>query len=97
MAAALRVDPKDYFTPEEWARLSVRSSWRGLALVAHAWIVIFAAMAVAVVWTNPVTFVLAVMKTFPGAEILGVRTIPLAEAPEGTAPPADDERADDDD
>ena len=42
-------------------------------------------------------FVVAVMKTFPGAEILGVRTIPQAEAPEGTAPPADDERNDDDD
>jgi DNA polymerase III subunit gamma/tau len=42
-------------------------------------------------------FVVAVMKTFPGAEILGVRTIPQAEAPEGTATPADDERPDDDD
>jgi DNA polymerase-3 subunit gamma/tau len=30
-------------------------------------------------------FVLAVMKTFPGAEIVGVRTLPQAEAPEGTA------------
>jgi len=38
-------------------------------------------------------FVLAVMKTFPGAEIVGLRTIPQAEAPEGTAvePEDDDE------
>ena len=39
-------------------------------------------------------FVLAVMKTFPGAEILGVRTLPQAEAPEGAATEAED---DDDD
>ena len=40
MAVAARVDPKDYFTPEEWAPLSARSSWKGLALVAHCWAVI---------------------------------------------------------
>ena len=36
-------------------------------------------------------FVLAVMKTFPGAEIVGVRTIAQAEAPEGSATEADDD------
>jgi DNA polymerase-3 subunit gamma/tau len=36
-------------------------------------------------------FVMAVMATFPGAEILGVRTIPQAEAPEGSATPVEDE------
>ena len=36
-------------------------------------------------------FVLAVMKTFPGAEILGVRTLPVAEAPEGAATEDDDD------
>ncbi|HZZ70003.1 MAG TPA: DNA polymerase III subunit gamma/tau, partial [Phenylobacterium sp.] len=41
-------------------------------------------------------FVVAVMQTFPGAEILGVRTIPQAEAPEGTATPADEEADDED-
>jgi len=39
-------------------------------------------------------FVLAVMKTFPGAEIVGVRTLPQAEAPEGTT--VDPEEADED-
>ena len=57
MAAAARVDPKTYFTPDEWARLSPRSSWKGLALLAHAWLVIFAAGAMAVVW--PITLPLA--------------------------------------
>ena len=45
MAAAPRVNPEDFFSPEEWARLSQRSSWRGLACVAHCWAVIGASMA----------------------------------------------------
>src|SRR5580692_5090350 len=40
MADAARVDPKTYFTPEEWAPISARSSWKGLALDAHCWAVI---------------------------------------------------------
>jgi DNA polymerase-3 subunit gamma/tau len=42
-------------------------------------------------------FVKAVMATFPGAEILGIRTIPQAEAPEGSATPVEDEDGDDGD
>ncbi len=57
MAAAARVDPKTYFTPEEWAPLAQKSSWKGLALIAHAWAVILAAGAMAVIW--PVTIPLA--------------------------------------
>lgn len=59
MAAAARVDPKTIFTPEEWAPLSQRSSWKGLALLAHAWAVIFAAGAMVVVW--PLTLPIAVV------------------------------------
>jgi len=40
MAIAARVDPKSYFTPEEWAPLARRSSWVGPALVVHCWAVI---------------------------------------------------------
>ena len=40
MAVAARVQPKAYFTPEEWAPLATRSNWKGLALVAHCWAVI---------------------------------------------------------
>ncbi|HEX5378454.1 MAG TPA: fatty acid desaturase family protein [Phenylobacterium sp.] len=57
MAAAARVDPKTYFTPDEWASLSPRSSWKGLALIAHAWLTILAAGAMAVVW--PITLPIA--------------------------------------
>ena len=69
MAAAARVDPKTYFTPEEWAPLAARSSWRGVVLVAHAWIVVFAAAAMAVVW--PLTLPLAIM-------LIGGRQLGLA-------------------
>jgi hypothetical protein len=48
MAVAARIDPKAYFSPAEWAPLSRRSRWKGLALLAHAWIVIGLAMALAV-------------------------------------------------
>ncbi len=71
MAAALRVDPKDFFAPEEWAALSRRSSWRGLWMVAHCWLTILAAGALFVIWPNPFTLVLAVM-------VIGARQLGLA-------------------
>ena len=71
MPAVHRVDPKTYFSDAEWRSLAVRSSWRGLLLVAHAWIVIFAAMAVAVIWPNPFTVLLAI-------GIIGCRQLGLA-------------------
>ena len=69
MAAAARVDPKTFFTPEEWAPLSRKSSWKGLALIAHAWAVILAtgAATLAFPWLLP----LAVM-------IIGARQLGLA-------------------
>ncbi len=59
MTAASRVKPEEFFTPQEWAVLSARSSWKGLALVAHCWLVIGAAMLMGVLW--PITIPLAVM------------------------------------
>jgi fatty acid desaturase len=69
MAVAARIDPKSLFGPDEWAPLTRRSSWKGLALVAHAWAVIFAAGAMAVVW--PITIPLAIA-------IIGARQLGLA-------------------
>ena len=69
MPAAARLDPRDFFTPEEWEPLTARSSWKGVALVAHAWGVIALAAAAAVVW--PVLIPLAVM-------IIGARQLGLA-------------------
>ncbi|PZQ65083.1 MAG: fatty acid desaturase [Phenylobacterium zucineum] len=69
MAAAARVAAKDYFTPEEWAPISHKSAWKGPALIAHAWLVIFAAAAMAMAF--PITIPLAVM-------IIGARQLGLA-------------------
>ena len=69
MAVAARVSPKDYFTPEEWTSLSAHSRWRGLLLVAHAWAVIIAAGAMAVIW--PITIPIAVA-------LIGARQLGLA-------------------
>lgn len=69
MSAAARIDPKDVFTPEEWAPLTARSSWKGVALVVHAWAVIALAAAAAVLW--PVLIPISVM-------IIGARQLGLA-------------------
>jgi fatty acid desaturase len=69
--AAARVDPKHFFSEQEWAGLSQRSSWRGLLLIAHAWAVIVLAGAMVVLWPNPATLVAAVM-------IIGARQLGLA-------------------
>ncbi|HZZ70428.1 MAG TPA: fatty acid desaturase family protein [Phenylobacterium sp.] len=74
MAVAARVDPKSYFAPQEWAPLSRRSAWKGLALLAHAWIVIGLAMALAVLapwWLKPIAIPLAIA-------IIGARQLGLA-------------------
>ena len=71
MAVASRIKPQALFTPAEWAPLSARSRWIGLALVAHAWAVIVAAGAVFVIWPNPLTYILAVM-------LIGARQLGLA-------------------
>ena len=59
MTAASRVKPEEFFSPQEWAALSARSAWKGLALVAHCWLVIGAAIGMGVLW--PITIPLAVM------------------------------------
>lgn len=71
MPAVARIDPKQVFAPDEWARLSARSSWRGLLLVASAWSLIIAAGAMFVFWPNPLTYILAVM-------LIGARQLGLA-------------------
>jgi fatty acid desaturase len=71
MPAVTRIDPKDVFTPEEWAPLANRSSWLGLVLVAFCWGLIVAAAALFIVWPNPLTYILAVM-------IIGARQLGLA-------------------
>jgi fatty acid desaturase len=68
MSVAARVSPRDFFTADEWAPLTARSSWKGLALLAHCWLVIGASTAVGLVW--PITIPLAVV-------IIGARQLGL--------------------
>ena len=66
-----RFDPTEVFTPEEMAAIRARSDVTGLLCVAHAWIVIGAAMALYALWPNPPTFVAAVL-------LIGSRQLGLA-------------------
>jgi fatty acid desaturase len=50
MPSIQRLNPLDFFTAEQWHRLTKRSGWRGLWLVAHAWGVIGLCMVVGAVW-----------------------------------------------
>ncbi|HEX7758220.1 MAG TPA: fatty acid desaturase family protein [Caulobacteraceae bacterium] len=77
MAVAARIDPKDYFTPQEWAPLAARSSWRGLLLVAHAWLVIGLTWA-AVIASPRLLGVLWPVTIIPAAMIIGGRQLGLA-------------------
>lgn len=71
MPAVARIDPKDVFSEAEWASLTRRSSWRGPALIAHAWALILAGGALFVLFPNPATYAIAVM-------IIGGRQLGLA-------------------
>lgn len=77
MAIAARVDPKSIFTPEEWRPLSRRSSWRGLALVAHAWAVIGLTWA-AVIASPALLGPFWPLTIIPAAMIIGARQLGLA-------------------
>ena len=71
MPAVARIDPKTIFTPEEWAKLTAPSSWRGPTLIVSAWAVIVGAGAVFVFFPNPLTYLTAVM-------LIGARQLGLA-------------------
>ncbi|MEO0982188.1 MAG: fatty acid desaturase family protein [Pseudomonadota bacterium] len=69
MAAAKRIKPTDVFTEAEWEHVRRRSDVIGLGMVAHAWAVVFGAMALAV-W-QPWLIILAI-------PIIGARQLGLA-------------------
>ncbi|MGB1464538.1 MAG: fatty acid desaturase family protein, partial [Parvibaculales bacterium] len=67
----LRLRASDLVAPKILKKLQRRSNLVGLALITHAWGMIFAAMALFYLLPNPLTFVLAVM-------IIGARQLGLA-------------------
>ncbi|UTD29438.1 fatty acid desaturase family protein [Bradyrhizobium sp. WD16] len=68
---ALRLKARDLMTEAELVEVRCRSDWQGIALVAHAWAVIGAAMALVAVFPNPVTYLVAVA-------LIGSRQLGLA-------------------
>jgi fatty acid desaturase len=61
----------ELLTTQELAEVRRRSDLMGLALVAHAWAIIAAAMALFAAWPNPFTYILAVL-------LIGSRQLGLA-------------------
>jgi fatty acid desaturase len=68
---ARRIPARDLLTPAELAEVRTRSTWRGLGMIAHAWAVIAAAMAIVAVYPNPLTVLAAIV-------IIGSRQLGLA-------------------
>jgi fatty acid desaturase len=70
-AAAHRIAARELVTPEELADLRKRVEWKGIALIAHAWIVIMGAIALVAAFPNPLACLLAVV-------LIGSRQLGLA-------------------
>jgi fatty acid desaturase len=68
---ALRIRARDLMSDAELIEVRTRSSWKGVALIAHAWTLIFAAIALVAWWPNPLTYLLAVA-------VIGSRQLGLA-------------------
>src|SRR6266699_3098825 len=68
---ALRIRARDFLTEDQLVELRRRSTWKGAALIAHAWALILASIALVAWWPNPVTYLLAV-------GIIGSRQLGLA-------------------
>jgi fatty acid desaturase len=69
--ASLRIGARELVSPDQLISLRQRREWRGIALIAHAWAVIFAAIALVALFPNVVTYMLAVM-------LIGSRQLGLA-------------------
>lgn len=70
-AASRRIGARELLAPEQLVALRERIEWKGAALIAHAWSVIFASMILVAVLPNPITYIVAVM-------LIGSRQLGLA-------------------
>jgi fatty acid desaturase len=66
-----RIPVRELLPPAELFALRERIEWKGIALVAHAWAVIFGAIALVAIFPNPLTYILAVL-------LIGSRQLGLA-------------------
>ena len=58
--SAPRILARDLMTQDELVTVRARSTWKGVALIAHAWALILGSVALVALWPNPLTFLLAV-------------------------------------
>jgi fatty acid desaturase len=70
-SAALRIPARELLAPAQLAALRERVEWKGIALIAHAWTVIFASIALVAFFPNPLTYLIAVI-------LIGSRQLGLA-------------------
>jgi fatty acid desaturase len=68
---ALRMRARDFLSEDELIAVRQRSTWKGAAMIVHAWALILGSIALVAWWPNPLTFVLAV-------GIIGSRQLGLA-------------------
>jgi fatty acid desaturase len=68
---ALRMRARDFLSEDELVVVRERFTWKGAALIVHAWALIIAAIALVAWWPNPITYLLAV-------GIIGSRQLGLA-------------------
>ena len=68
---ALRMRARDFLTEDQLIAVRQRVTWKGVALIAHAWALILGSIALVAWWPNPLTFLLAV-------GIIGSRQLGLA-------------------
>lgn len=61
MPAVKAANPKEIFGPADWAMLTRQSSWRGIWLVAHCWLVIIGAAALATWANHPLAWIAAII------------------------------------
>jgi fatty acid desaturase len=62
---------RDVITERQLVEIRRRSTWKGVAMIAHAWALIVASIALVAWWPNPLTYLLAVA-------IIGSRQLGLA-------------------
>src|SRR5262245_65658983 len=68
---ALRMRASDFLNEDQLIAVRQRVTWKGVALIAHAWALILGAIALVAWWPNPLTYLLAVA-------IIGSRQLGLA-------------------
>ena len=81
---ALRIRARDLMTDQELIEVRTRATWKGMAMIVHAWTLIFGAIALVAIWPNPLTFILAVA-IMGGLVVLRqlakLNVVPLAQTP----------------